>query len=155
LLAQNVLAVGGMTTRPSATTWTLTPPRRSNGLLHRLHNKGIALRRLHDRERRRLRAELARAPGLTALLMKPRNGRWWTSTERESLRAQLASKRRLGLYIAIMLIPGTAITLPLLAWWLDRRHRRRRIRIQDPLGTAPPSVSARTSPALRFPPEHR
>jgi hypothetical protein len=55
-----------------------------------LQNKGVALRKLHDRERRRLH-----------------------------------SMRRLGLYVAVMLIPGTALTLPLLAWWLDRRHTRR------------------------------
>lgn len=150
-----MLPVWGMTIRSPATTSPFAPPRRSDGLLQRLHNKGIALRRLHDRERRRLRAELAQVPGLMALLMKRRNGQRWTPAERESLRARLASKRRLGLYIAIMLIPGTAVTLPLLTWWLDRRHRRRRIRKRDPLGTAPPSVSARTSPALPFPRERR
>lgn len=94
-------------------------------LLRRLQNKGVALRKLHDRERRRLRQEVGRVPGLMAMLMKPRNGRRWTSTERETLREQLHSMRRLGLYVAVMLIPGTALTLPLLAWWLDRRHTRR------------------------------
>ncbi|HLF24106.1 MAG TPA: hypothetical protein VI565_09320, partial [Burkholderiales bacterium] len=92
------------------------------GLLRRLQNKGLALRKLHDRERRRLREEFSHFPGLMALLMKPRNGQRWTTSERDMLRAQLRSMRRLGLYVAIMLIPGTAITLPLLAWWLDRRH---------------------------------
>lgn len=60
-----------------------------------------------------------------ALLMKPRNGWAWNAEEREALRTQLRSMRRLWLYIGTMLVPGTAITLPLLAWWLDRRHTRR------------------------------
>jgi hypothetical protein len=94
-------------------------------LLRRLQNKGVALRKLHDRERRRLRQEVSRVPGLMALLMRSRNGRPWTSAERDTLRTQLHSMRRLGLYVAVMLIPGTALTLPLLAWWLDRRHTRR------------------------------
>ena len=98
---------------------------RPTHLLHRLQNKGVALRKLHDRERRRLRQEVSRVPGLMALLMRSRNGRPWTAAERDALRRQLRSMRRLGLYVAVMLIPGTALTLPLLAWWLDRRHTRR------------------------------
>jgi hypothetical protein len=98
---------------------------RRGHLLHRLQNKGVALRKLHDRERRRLRQEVSRVPGLMALLMRSRNGRPWTPAERDALRTQLRSMRRLGLYVAVMLIPGTALTLPLLAWWLDRRHTRR------------------------------
>ena len=94
-------------------------------LLQRLQNKGVALRRLHNRERRRLRRDVGRVPGLMALLMKARNGQPWISVERSALRAQLRSMRRLGLYVAVMFGPGTAITLPLLAWWLDRRHIRR------------------------------
>lgn len=97
-------------------------PRR---LLQRLQNKGVALRRLHNRERRRLRQDVGSVPGLMALLMKTRNGQPWTPVERAALRAQLRSMRRLGLYVAVMFVPGTAITLPLLAWWLDRRHTRR------------------------------
>jgi len=106
---------------PQSPKSTHRPPH----LLHRLQSKGVALRRLHDRERRRLREELDRVPGLMALLMKPRNGWAWNAQEREALRTQLRSMRRLWLYIGTMLVPGTAITLPLLAWWLDRRHTRR------------------------------
>lgn len=98
---------------------------RRGHILHRLQNKGVALRKLHDRERRRLHQEVSRVPGLMALLMRSRNGRPWTFVERDALRTQLRSMRRLGLYVAVMLIPGTALTLPLLAWWLDRRHSRR------------------------------
>lgn len=103
----------------------MIPKFRPAGWLRRLHNKGIALRKLHDRERRRLRDEIGRVPGLMALLMKPRNGQHWTRAERETLRAQLRSMRRLGLYISVMLLPGTVLTLPLVAWWLDRRRGRR------------------------------
>jgi hypothetical protein len=109
------------------------------GLLRRLQNKGIALRRLHDRERRRLREALDRVPGLMALLMKPRNGQPRTPTECDTLRAQLRSIRRMGLYIAVLVIPGTALTLPLLAWWLDRRHTRR-------IPTVGTDLPARASP---------
>ena len=107
--------------------------------LRRLQNKGVALRRLHDRERRRLREALNRVPGLMALLMKPRNGQRWTAAERETLRAQLRSVRRMGLYIAVLVIPGTVLTLPLLAWWLDRRHTQR-----IPVGTDLPARAGPT-----------
>jgi hypothetical protein len=64
-------------------------------------------------------------PGLMALLMKPRNGQKWTRADRTELRAQLRRLSRLGLYLMTAAIPGTSLTLPLLAWWLDRRQRRR------------------------------
>jgi hypothetical protein len=108
------------------------PAARSPRLLRRLQMKGVALRKLHDRERRRLREELGRVPGLMTLLMKTRNGRPWTSAERDALREQLRSMRRLWLYIGTILVPGTAITLPLLAWWLDRRHARRLPSVAEP-----------------------
>ena len=94
-------------------------------LVQRLRNKAIALQKLHDRERRRMREEIGRVPGLMALLMKSRNGNGWTADERAALRTQLGSMRRLGLYVATIMVPGTVLTLPLIAWWLDRRHTRR------------------------------
>ncbi len=84
-----------------------------------------AVHRLHEREKSRLRGEIAQVPGLMALLMKPRNGQKWTRAERAELRVQLRRLSRLGLYLATAAIPGTSLTLPLLAWWLDRRQRRR------------------------------
>lgn len=84
-----------------------------------------AARALHRRERTRLREEIARVPGLFALLMKPRNGERWTRAEREELRARLRGVATLGLYFVALMAPGTEITLPLLAWWLDRRASRR------------------------------
>lgn len=88
-------------------------------------------RRLHEREKSRIRNEIAQVPGLMALLMKPRNGKKWTRAERVELRAQLRRLSRLGLYLMTAVIPGTSLTLPLLAWWLDRRQRRRE---SDPSG---------------------
>ncbi|GEM_PF-752835 len=82
-------------------------------------------RALHDRERARMRAEVLRIPGLMALLMKPRNGERWSAEDRALLRAQLRGLGVLGLYLTMLAIPGTTLTLPLLAWWLDRRRVRR------------------------------
>lgn len=94
---------------PSAGPLTLATPRR------------IALY-----ERRRLRAELLQMPGPFALLMKPRNGAPWTEDERMLLRARLHGLSHLSLYLALLVLPGTTLMLPLLAWWLDRRARRRK-----------------------------
>lgn len=91
-----------------------------------------AARRLHEREKSRIRGEIAQVPGLMALLMKPRNGQKWTRAERAELRSQLRRLSRLGLYLATAALPGTSLTLPLLAWWLDRRQRRRE---GDPSGS--------------------
>jgi len=83
------------------------------------------MRLIHRREKNRLRHEISQVPGLMTLLMKPRNGQKWTKTERRELREQLQRLSRLSLYLATAALPGTTITLPLLAWWLDRRQRRR------------------------------
>lgn len=88
------------------------------------------MRLIHRREKDRLRHEISQVPGLMALLMKPRNGQKWTKAERWELREQLQRLSWLSLYLATAAMPGTTITLPLLAWWLDRRQRRR----QPPAG---------------------
>jgi hypothetical protein len=95
------------------------------GILSGLGRLSTAARKLHEREKSRIRAEIAQVPGLMALLMKPRNGQKWTRIDRAELRAQLRRLSRLGLYLMTAAIPGTSLTLPLLAWWLDRRQRRR------------------------------
>lgn len=84
-----------------------------------------AARLLQQREKIRIREEIAQVPGLMALLMKPRNGQKWSKTDRAELSSQLRRLSRLGLYLATAVIPGTSLTLPLLAWWLDRRHGKR------------------------------
>jgi hypothetical protein len=95
-------------------------------------------RELNDRERARIRAEVARIPGLMTLLMKPRNGERWSVEDRTLLRDQLRGLGTLGLYLGSLAIPGTALTLPLLAWWIDRRtERRKRAAIADKSNTEP------------------
>ena len=84
-----------------------------------------AARMIHVREKIRIREEIAQVPGLMALLMKPRNGQKWSETDRAELSAQLRRLTRLGLYLATAVVPGTSLTLPLLAWWLDQRHGKR------------------------------
>ncbi|MBI3575422.1 MAG: hypothetical protein HY083_07210 [Gammaproteobacteria bacterium] len=95
------------------------------GILSALGRLFTTARKLHEREKSRIRGEIARVPGLMALLMKPRNGQKWTRAERAELRAQLRGLSRLGLYLITAVTPGTSLTLPLLAWWLDRRQRQR------------------------------
>lgn len=84
-----------------------------------------AARMLHEREKSRIRGEIAQIPGLMALLMKPRNGLKWSRKERAELRTQLRGLSRLSLYLALATLPFTSLTLPLVAWWLDRRRQRR------------------------------
>jgi hypothetical protein len=86
-----------------------------------------ALRVLYRRERERMRREVAAIPGLYVLLMKSRNGARWTRAERTELRARLQGLGRLSLYVLTLAAPGTEITLPLLAWWLDRRASPRHL----------------------------
>jgi hypothetical protein len=82
-------------------------------------------RSLHEREKSRLRVEIAQIPGLMVLLMKPRNGQRWSSAERRELRIKLRRLSRLSIYLAMAALPFTMFTLPLVAWWLDRRQQKR------------------------------
>lgn len=82
-------------------------------------------RQVTVRERDHLIVELSRVRGLMPLLMKRRNGGTWTPEDRELLRSHM---RRLGVltpYLALSVLPGGFIALPVLAWWLDRRRARR------------------------------
>ncbi len=115
---------------PSLTSAGMTP-----GMRVRRFFK--AARELHDRERARMRYEILRIPGLMALLMKPRNGEKWSAGDRAQLRAQMQGLGVLGLYLAMLAIPGTTFTLPLLAWWLDRRRIRRNATASANTDTAP------------------
>jgi hypothetical protein len=84
------------------------------------------MRDIHERTKARLRNEILHVPGLMALLMKPRNGMSWSRKDRRELRERLLGIGRLSLYLAVLTIPGTTLTLPLLAWWIDRRRFPRR-----------------------------
>lgn len=78
-----------------------------------------------NRERKRLLGEMVKVRGLMPLLMKPRNGERWTSAERIALQEQLRALAYLSPYLLIVLLPGSFVALPLLAWWLDRRRQNR------------------------------
>lgn len=87
-----------------------------------LSRQWTKLRALHERQRRHVYNELAHANGLLHVLMKRRNGVPWTTEEREALRQGLS---RLSPYLIPLLMPGGFLMLPAVAWWLDRRRRKR------------------------------
>lgn len=78
-----------------------------------------------QRERARLTAELAGIRGLMPLLMKRRNGQQWTRHERAELMARLRALGHVSPYLVVIVLPGSFIALPVLAWWLDRRRIQR------------------------------
>jgi hypothetical protein len=102
-----------------------TSPPIDNGVVAGARRLFTAAKRLQEREKLRIREEIAQIPGLMALLMKPRNGLKWTRAEREELRRQLRSLSRLSIYLVLATLPFTSLMLPLVAWWLDRRQQKR------------------------------
>lgn len=78
-----------------------------------------------NRERKQVQGELVKVRGLMPLLMKPRNGERWTAAERVALQDQLRALAHLSPYLLVMVLPGSFVALPVLAWWLDRRRRHR------------------------------
>ncbi len=79
-----------------------------------------------NRERQQLLAEMAKVRGLVPLLMKSRNGANWTPAERAALQGQMRALVHLSPYLVFMVLPGSFVALPILAWWLDRRRQNRR-----------------------------
>lgn len=77
------------------------------------------------RERQQLLAEMNQIRGLMPLLMKPRNGERWSDRERADLIAQMRALAHVSPYLVAMILPGSFVALPLLAWWLDRRRLQR------------------------------
>ena len=77
------------------------------------------------RERQRIRAEISSVQGLMPLLMKRRNGEPWTTEERTELRTRLRSLSSVVPYLAVAMLPGSSAFLPIMAWWLDQRRRKR------------------------------
>ncbi|MDO8959781.1 MAG: hypothetical protein Q7U85_08620 [Rhodocyclaceae bacterium] len=78
-----------------------------------------------QRERRQITAELVKIKGLMPLLMKRRNGVNWSSGERRELLQQLRALAHLSPYLVVLVLPGSFLALPALAWWLDRRRQHR------------------------------
>jgi len=79
-----------------------------------------------NRERQQLLEEMAKVRGLVPLLMKSRNGAHWSAAERAALQGQLRALAHLSPYLVFMVLPGSFVALPVLAWWLDRRRQNRR-----------------------------
>jgi len=70
-------------------------------------------------------ADLLRMRGLMPLLMKNRNGGAWTAAEKAELLGQLRTLSRISPYLLFLLLPGSALLLPVYAWWLDHRREPR------------------------------
>lgn len=77
------------------------------------------------RETKRVIAELMAMRGLMPLLMKARNGGHWTADEKVELLTHLRRIAHVSPYLLFLLLPGSAVFLPIYAWWLDRRRDRR------------------------------
>ena len=82
------------------------------------------MRAVSGRERDYLLTEMSQVRGLMPLLMKPRNRERWSATDKAELRTHLLRLRYISPYLALSIVPGSFIALPLLAWWLDRRRTR-------------------------------
>ena len=70
-------------------------------------------------------ADIVRMRGLMPLLMKHRNGGRWSNEEKTELLFQLRILSRVSPYLLFLLLPGSALLLPIYAWWLDRRRKGR------------------------------
>jgi len=90
---------------------------------------------LMNRERKYVLGEVAQITGLMPLLMKPRNHQSWTPEDKRQIVAHLRRLSVVSPYLAVMVMPGSIIVLPALAWWLDRR-RRNNLRKNMPPGSS-------------------
>lgn len=99
-------------------------------LVVRTHS-GLMKRMLaaQKRERDQLVQELARMRGVMPLLMKRRNGGRWHTHERDALLQHLRAAAHISPYLVVMVLPGSFLLLPVLAWWLDRRRQVRADRL--------------------------
>lgn len=84
------------------------------------------------RQARDLASDVVRMRGLMPLLMKHRNGGSWTVEERAELLMQLRILSRVSPTLLLLLLPGSALLLPVYAWWLDRRRESRNISRRKP-----------------------
>lgn len=83
------------------------------------------VRSMHDTQRMYIYSELSHARDLLPILMKHRNGDRWSKEERKMLVRNLRAVSNLSPYLIPILLPGGVLILPLFAWWLDRRRKRR------------------------------
>jgi hypothetical protein len=89
-------------------------------------NKPVFVRtvmELMDRERKYVLGEVVQITGLMPLLMKPRNHQKWTPEDKRQIVNHLRRLSMVSPYLAVMVMPGSFVVLPALAWWLDRRRQ--------------------------------
>jgi hypothetical protein len=101
-------------------------------------NKPVIVRtvmEIMDRERKFVLGELVQITGLMPLLMKPRNKQQWTPEDKRQIVTHLRRLYMVSPYLAVMVMPGSFIVLPALAWWLDRR-RQNNLRKDLPPGSS-------------------
>jgi len=79
---------------------------------------------LTEREKKHLLHEILQIRGLMPLLMKPRNKQMWSPEDKEELRMHLRRLSSISPYLVVLAFPGSVLTLPAVAWWLDRRRNR-------------------------------
>jgi hypothetical protein len=109
---------------------------------------------LQARERKFLLSEIVQVKGLMPLLMKPRNKQRWSAEDKAELRDHLRRLSHISPYIAVMILPGSFLMLPLLAWWLDRRRKgapeqRRKFETKSPGAAPAPAIAVPSQPPVR------
>ena len=87
------------------------------------------------RERKYVLGEVVQITGLMPLLMKPRNKQSWTPEDKRQIVDHLRRLSMVSPYLAVMVMPGSFVVLPALAWWLDRR-RQNNLRKNLPPGSS-------------------
>jgi hypothetical protein len=101
-------------------------------------NKPVIVRtvmEMMDRERKYVVGEVMQITGLMPLLMKPRNKQKWSPEDKRQIVTHLRRLSMVSPYFAVMVMPGSFIVLPALAWWLDRR-RQNNLRKNLPPGSS-------------------
>ncbi|MHB8668199.1 MAG: hypothetical protein ACYC7B_11885 [Burkholderiales bacterium] len=88
-----------------------------------------------ERERKYVLGEVVQITGLMPLLMKPRNHQKWSPEDKRQIVEHLRRLSMVSPYLAVMVMPGSFIVLPALAWWLDRR-RQNNLRKNFPPGSS-------------------
>jgi len=107
-----------------------------------------------DREKKYLVGELVQVKGLMPLLMKPRNKQKWTPQDRLEVVIHLRRLSKISPYLAVMVLPGSFVMLPALAWWLDRR-RKLQLRKNQSAGQQPGLVATVQDEAQSAPPPQK
>lgn len=79
----------------------------------------------NSREKSRLRREMATMKGSVVWLVQQRRQGTWSAEERAHLRDVMRSASSVSPYLFIWVIPGSMLLLPFMAWFLDKRRKRR------------------------------